>query len=43
MSYLSKLDELGISLNDATDELEKEGVDSFSDSFEILLEAIEVK
>ncbi len=43
MSYFSKLDEFGISLNEATDELEKEGVDSFSDSFEILLEAIELK
>jgi len=38
---LDSLEELGISLKNVTDELEEEGVDSFSKSFESLLESID--
>lgn len=43
LDYLKELEGLGISLEKATDELEDEGVSSFSDAFQVLLNAIETK
>ena len=39
----SKLEELGISYDDVTDTLEREGVDKFADSFKELLEGVSKK
>ena len=43
ISYIEEIESLGVSINKATDELESEGVKSFSEAFEILLKAIEQK
>ena len=40
---LSALDELGISLSDATDKLERDGIQSFAEAFDRLLESLNAK
>ncbi|MBN1460134.1 MAG: transaldolase [Armatimonadetes bacterium] len=42
-SHLAKLAELGIDLNEATEELQQEGVKAFADSFDHLLQTIDEK
>ena len=41
--YLEQLEDLGIDLNETCDEIQKQGVDAFSDSFKQLIDAIRRK
>ena len=42
-SYLQRLPELGIDLNQATQQLEDEGVDKFNKPFDSLMATLEAK
>ncbi|MGD8513530.1 MAG: transaldolase [Deltaproteobacteria bacterium] len=42
-NYLEQLQDLGIDLNEICDEIQKQGVDAFCDSFELLIDAIRKK